>query len=85
MVGRISPAEVVEILQRTMEEQGLAFGSTARAQQEEKVRADRRLREEQDAAYLASLQIDKVCVCVSVCGYMIFHVLGPFHNYKAAN
>ena len=64
MEGPISPAELVEILQRTMEEQGLAFGSTARAQQEEKVRADRRLREEQDAAYLASLQIDKVCVCV---------------------
>uniref|UniRef100_A0A2N9J1H3 UBX domain-containing protein n=1 Tax=Fagus sylvatica TaxID=28930 RepID=A0A2N9J1H3_FAGSY len=59
MEGPISPAELVEILQRTMEEQGLAFGSTARAQQEEKVRADRRLREEQDAAYLASLQIDK--------------------------
>lgn len=60
MEGPISPAELVEILQRTMEEQGLAFGS-ARAKQEEKIRADRRLREEQDAAYLASLQIDKVC------------------------
>lgn len=59
MEGPISPAELVEILQRTMEEKGLAFGS-ARAKQEEKIRADRRLREEQDAAYLASLQIDKV-------------------------
>lgn len=58
--GPLSPAELVEILQRTLEEQGLAFGS-ARAKQEEKIRADRRLREEQDAAYLASLQIDKVC------------------------
>lgn len=58
MEGPISPAELVEILQRTMEEKGLAFGS-ARAKQEEKIRADRRLREEQDAAYLASLQIDK--------------------------
>ncbi|KAK7291617.1 hypothetical protein RIF29_06910 [Crotalaria pallida] len=56
--GPISPAELVEILQRTLEEQGQAFGS-AKAKQEEKIRADRRLREEQDAAYLASLQIDK--------------------------
>lgn len=49
----------MEILQRTLEEQGLAFGSS-KAKQEEKIRADRRLREEQDAAYLAALQIDKV-------------------------
>ena len=41
-----------------MEEQGLAFGSN-RAQREEMIRADRRLREEQDAAYLASLTLDK--------------------------
>ncbi|KAA8540794.1 hypothetical protein F0562_024287 [Nyssa sinensis] len=40
-------------------EQGLAFGSTTRAKEEEKRRADRRLREDQDAAYLAALQIDK--------------------------
>ncbi|KAE8124270.1 hypothetical protein FH972_019171 [Carpinus fangiana] len=58
MQGPISPAELVEILQRTVEEQGLAFGG-ARAKQEEKIKADRRLREEQDAAYLASLKIDK--------------------------
>lgn len=58
MEGPISPAELVEILQRTVEEQGLAFGS-ARAKQEAKIKADRHLREEQDAAYLASLQIDK--------------------------
>ncbi|KAJ1398258.1 UBX domain [Sesbania bispinosa] len=56
--GPLSPAELVEILQRTLEEQGVAFGS-AKAKQEEKMRADRRLREEQDAAYLAALQIDK--------------------------
>ncbi|KAK7330516.1 hypothetical protein VNO77_24711 [Canavalia gladiata] len=56
--GPVSPAELVEILQRTLEEQGVAFGS-AKAKQEEKIRADRRLREEQDAAYLAALQIDK--------------------------
>ncbi|ESW27449.1 hypothetical protein PHAVU_003G202800 [Phaseolus vulgaris] len=56
--GPLSPAELVGILQRTLEEQGVAFGS-AKAKQEEKIRADRRLREEQDAAYLAALQIDK--------------------------
>lgn len=59
MEGPVSPAELVEILQRTLEEQGLAFGS-GRAKQEEKRRADRRLREEQDAAYLAALKIDQV-------------------------
>lgn len=57
----VSPAELVEILQRTLEEQGVAFGSD-RAKKEEKILADRRLREEQDAAYLAALQIDRVCV-----------------------
>ncbi|OIT04872.1 PREDICTED: plant UBX domain-containing protein 10-like [Nicotiana attenuata] len=56
--GPVSPAELVEILQRTMEEQGLAFGS-GRAKEQEKLRADRRLREEQDVAYIASLQIDQ--------------------------
>ncbi|CAJ1943811.1 unnamed protein product [Sphenostylis stenocarpa] len=56
--GPLSPAELVGILQRTLEEQGMAFGS-AKAKQEEKIEADRRLREEQDAAYLAALQIDK--------------------------
>ncbi|TKY55232.1 Plant UBX domain-containing protein 10 [Spatholobus suberectus] len=56
--GPLSPAELVEILQRTLEEQGVAFGG-AKAKQGEKIRADRRLREEQDAAYLAALQIDK--------------------------
>ncbi|GFZ12016.1 hypothetical protein Acr_23g0004010 [Actinidia rufa] len=56
--GPVSPAELVEILQRTMEEQGLAFGG-GRAKEEENRRADRRLREEQDAAYLAALHIDQ--------------------------
>ncbi|KAG5618128.1 hypothetical protein H5410_017952 [Solanum commersonii] len=56
--GPVSPAELVEILQRTMEEQGLAFGS-GRVREQEKLRADRRLREEQDVAYIASLQIDE--------------------------
>lgn len=71
MEGPMSPAEIVEILQRTMEEQGSAFGGAraeeekaraiVRAKEEEKIKADRQLREEQDAAYLAALKIDKVC------------------------
>ncbi|KAL3716858.1 hypothetical protein ACJRO7_008437 [Eucalyptus globulus] len=56
--GPISPSELVDILQRTVEEQGSAFGG-ARAKQEEKIKADRRLREEQDAAYFAALEMDK--------------------------
>ncbi|KAM7471284.1 hypothetical protein LguiA_009467 [Lonicera macranthoides] len=56
--GPVSPAELVEILQRTLEEQVLAFGH-ARPNDENKRREDRRLREEQDAAYLAALQIDQ--------------------------
>lgn len=56
--GPVSPAELVEILQRTLEEQGVAFGST-RAKEEDRIRADRRLREEQDAAYLAALKLDQ--------------------------
>lgn len=56
--GPISPSRLIDTLQRTIEEQGLAFGS-GRAKEEERRRANSRLREEQDAAYLASLQIDK--------------------------
>lgn len=41
-----------------MEEQGLAFDS-ARANEEEKRRADRKLREEQDVAYVTALQRDQ--------------------------
>lgn len=59
MEGPVSPAELVEILQRTLEEQGLAFGSGSRANLEEKRRADRLLKAEQDAAYLAALKIDQ--------------------------
>ncbi|XP_048443565.1 plant UBX domain-containing protein 10-like [Pyrus x bretschneideri] len=58
MEGPISPTELVGILQRTLEEQGLAFRSL-KAKNAEKIIADRRLREEQDAAYLAAIQIDK--------------------------
>ncbi|KAH9610210.1 hypothetical protein KSS87_008286 [Heliosperma pusillum] len=56
--GPLSPAELVEILQSTLEEQGVAFGSS-RTKEEENRRADRRLREDQNAAYLASLQLDQ--------------------------
>ncbi|CAA2934247.1 plant UBX domain-containing 10-like [Olea europaea subsp. europaea] len=58
MEGPVSPAELVGILQRTIEEQGLAFGSD-RGKEDEKKNADRRLREEQNAAYLAALKIDQ--------------------------
>ncbi|KAL3824866.1 hypothetical protein ACJIZ3_020895 [Penstemon smallii] len=58
MEGPVSPAELVEILQSTIEQQGLAFGS-GKAKQEEKRRVDLRLKEEQDAAYLAALTIDQ--------------------------
>ncbi|XP_048445749.1 plant UBX domain-containing protein 10-like [Pyrus x bretschneideri] len=58
MEGPITPTELVGILQRTVEEQGLAFRSS-KAKKAEKIMADRRLREEQDAAYLAALQIDE--------------------------
>ncbi|KAL2904089.1 Plant UBX domain-containing protein 10, partial [Bienertia sinuspersici] len=56
--GPVSPAELVEILQRTLEEQGVAFGS-ARAKEKDRIRANRRLREEQDVAYLAALKLDQ--------------------------
>lgn len=65
MEGPISPSRLIDTLQRTIEEQGLAFGS-GRAKEEERRRANSRLREEQDAAYLASLQIDKVHVYLIV-------------------
>lgn len=58
--GPVSTAELVEILQRTMEEQGSAFGGAVKArEEEERRRVDRRIREEQDNAYLASLQKDQ--------------------------
>ncbi|KAK8693048.1 hypothetical protein V6N13_070647 [Hibiscus sabdariffa] len=81
MEGPIDPAELVEILQRTIEEQGSAFGTSARgreqehtnmsarinqderirtrAEEEAKLMADRRLRDEQDAAYFAALRRDQ--------------------------
>ncbi|KAG9156565.1 hypothetical protein Leryth_006554 [Lithospermum erythrorhizon] len=54
----VSPAELVEILQRTLEEQGAAFGSE-RTMDAEKRRMDSRLKEEQDVAYMTSLTRDQ--------------------------
>lgn len=65
MEGPISPTELVGILQRTVEEQGSAFRSS-KVKQAEAIIADRRLREEQDAAYLAALQLDKVGLCLFI-------------------
>ncbi|KAJ9559636.1 hypothetical protein OSB04_004796 [Centaurea solstitialis] len=56
--GPVTPEELVEILQTTLEEQGLAFGHE-REKTEEKRIADLRWRQEQDAAYSASLQADQ--------------------------
>ncbi|PIA46057.1 hypothetical protein AQUCO_01600377v1 [Aquilegia coerulea] len=56
--GPVSPTELVEILQRTLEEQGLAFGTNKKNEAANKRAEDRQMREEQDAAYLASLSID---------------------------
>ncbi|KAH0466163.1 hypothetical protein IEQ34_006266 [Dendrobium chrysotoxum] len=56
--GPVSPEALVEILQRTLEEQGSAFRLSIAAE-EEVIRENRRLREEQDKAYLAALQKDK--------------------------
>lgn len=58
MEGPVTPEKLVEILQTTLEEQGLAFGNE-RAKAEEKRMANLRLRQEQDAAYSASLQADQ--------------------------
>ncbi|XP_058113106.1 plant UBX domain-containing protein 10-like [Magnolia sinica] len=55
--GPVSPAELVEILQLTLEEQTSAF--RAKAVEEERRRANRQLREEQNAAYHVALQIDR--------------------------
>ncbi|KAK9155109.1 hypothetical protein Sjap_002589 [Stephania japonica] len=61
--GPVSPCELVEILQRIIEEQGDAFRVSEynkSLEERKKIEEDRRIREEQDAAYIASLQIDKV-------------------------
>ncbi|KAH8941562.1 hypothetical protein BDL97_14G048300 [Sphagnum fallax] len=55
--GPRSAAELVSILQRVVEEQGVALVA-ARVEEEER-QLNRRLREEQDAAYQAALQADQ--------------------------
>lgn len=71
MEGPRSAAELVSILQRVVEEQGVALVA-ARVEEEER-QLNRRLREEQDAAYQAALQADQValqfcsCVALSIC------------------
>ncbi|KAL6655366.1 hypothetical protein ACP70R_006192 [Stipagrostis hirtigluma subsp. patula] len=69
--GPVSPSELVEILQRTIDEQGAAFRSfrpdeqatalrsSRTAEEEERRRSALRLRQEQDAAYLESLRKDQ--------------------------
>lgn len=56
--GPVSPAELLELLQGTLEEQGDAFGS-ARDNEEGRRNEERRLIAEQDAAYLAALKLDQ--------------------------
>ncbi|WVZ65346.1 hypothetical protein U9M48_014726 [Paspalum notatum var. saurae] len=69
--GPVSPSELVEILQRTIDEQGAAFRpsrpdeqaaamrSSRSAEEEERRRAALQLRQEQDAAYMESLRKDQ--------------------------
>lgn len=66
--GPVSPSELVEILQRTIDEQRATFGpsgpvdqpAAARsAEEEERRRSAQRLRQEQDAAYMESLRKDQ--------------------------
>ncbi|CAN1136647.1 Plant UBX domain-containing protein 10 [Linum perenne] len=71
MEGPMSPQQLLEMLHTTVDEHGLAFGHVrakeekerkrwkARAKEEEKIRADRLLKDEQDAAYHAALKIDQ--------------------------
>lgn len=69
--GPVTPSELVEILQRTIDEQRAAFRPSraadeeaaafraSRAEEEERRRSALRLRQEQDAAYLESLRKDQ--------------------------
>ncbi|XP_071691090.1 plant UBX domain-containing protein 10-like isoform X2 [Rutidosis leptorrhynchoides] len=58
MEGPMTPEELLEILQTTLEEQGPSLGNK-RAKEIEKRRTDIRLRQEQDAAYSTSLLADQ--------------------------
>ncbi|KAI4989849.1 hypothetical protein ZWY2020_038212 [Hordeum vulgare] len=68
--GPVTPSELVEMLQRTIDEQRAAFRASvdddqpaafraSRAEEEERRRSALRLRQEQDAAYLESLRKDQ--------------------------
>ncbi|KAF7073082.1 hypothetical protein CFC21_078127 [Triticum aestivum] len=68
--GPVTPSELVEMLQRTIDEQRVAFRASladeqaaafraSRAEEEERRRSALRLRQEQDAAYLESLRKDQ--------------------------
>ncbi|XP_066394528.1 plant UBX domain-containing protein 10-like [Miscanthus floridulus] len=70
--GPVSPSELVEILQRTIDEQGAAFrpsrpvekaaaarSSRSAEEEERRRRSAQRLRQEQDAAYMESLRKDQ--------------------------
>lgn len=68
--GPVTPSELVEMLQRSIDEQRTAFRASAadehaaasrasRAEEEERRRSALRLRQEQDAAYLESLRKDQ--------------------------
>lgn len=59
MEGPRSAEELVNTLQRVVEEQG-EYLLQSRVEEEER-QVNRRLREEQDAAYQAALQQDQVC------------------------
>lgn len=56
--GPVSPQELVEILQKAVEEQGSAL-INARLEEEEKRLSNQWLREEQDAAYQVALRTDQ--------------------------
>uniref|UniRef100_A0ACD5XT49 Uncharacterized protein n=1 Tax=Avena sativa TaxID=4498 RepID=A0ACD5XT49_AVESA len=88
--GPVTPSELVEILQRTIDEQRAAFrASTAddqaaafrasRAEEEERRRSALRLRQEQDASYQESLRKDQVQKSCSSALYMSCYLLQMLH------
>lgn len=59
MEGPLSAEALMEMLHRTLDEQGSAFNAM-RSEEEKTRRENQQLRQEQDAAYLDSLRKDKV-------------------------
>jgi hypothetical protein len=74
--GPRSAAELVSILQRVVQEQGVALVA-ARVEEEER-QLNRRLREEQDAAYQAALQADQIALQFCSCCTFYMHCSQPF-------